>query len=120
MGDFMYEMKPLVCLFGGVIALILGENIEGALSSLTLFFSGSLVWIHRSHARRKDRRTKKTITYSELTIDWYELKPFIYIAVGFIVPYFYQLSWALLLSTILIWSGSHVLILRIFNRKYAF
>lgn len=120
MDDFVYELKPSVCLIGGVITLILGDNILAALSGLILFFSGSYIWICRSDARRKDKIYGKRAGSNQHPINWYEIKPFASIAAGLIIPYFNLHALVFFAVLLLIWSGTYILIMRATNRKYAF
>ena len=52
----LYEVLPLVYLFGGTILLVFGQSALVLVSATLFYCAGAFIWIMRSENRRTDSR----------------------------------------------------------------
>lgn len=81
----LYEVLPLVYLFGGTTLLVFGQS-NLVLVSATLFYcAGAFIWIMRSENRRTDIRVGPSHKFIFLPETLYEVKPFFYLFIGLLL-----------------------------------
>ncbi len=80
----VYELIPYGCLVAGVAVILPASNWGQELFGLLLFFSGALIWIWRSSARRRDAARPRGKQWL-LPRGLYEQLPFLCIAVALLV-----------------------------------
>ena len=81
----LYEVLPLVYLFGGTILLVFGQSTLVLVSATLFYCAGAFIWIMRSENRRTDSRVGPSHKFIFLPEILYEVKPFFYLFIGLLL-----------------------------------
>ena len=81
----LYEVLPLVYLFGGTILLVFGQSALVLVSATLFYCAGAFIWIMRSENRRTDSRVGPSHKFIFLPEILYEVKSFFYLFIGLLL-----------------------------------
>ncbi|OOZ43874.1 hypothetical protein BOW37_09150 [Solemya velum gill symbiont] len=79
---FYNELIPYICIWGGIGITLATQPGLTHLFAIVLYLAGSLIWLMRSNARRKDSQNSKQVSQRRWKIPFllYEPYPFLLLA----------------------------------------
>ncbi|RKF14255.1 hypothetical protein DBZ36_16450 [Alginatibacterium sediminis] len=85
----IYEALPLMYLVLGALSIVFLEPALAKIGGLLLFMSGSITWVMRSNARRRDDFKTHHVQGIFLPEAYYEFFPFLLLGISVLLAAFY-------------------------------
>lgn len=111
----IYEIIPYFYILLGAGCLLIANTIIPTLIGVYLFFNGANIWRLRSNARRVDHKVNRK--HVKKHYYYYEFKPFILLALSFLLINWFPHQLVTLASLMMGLIALLIIVLRVLNRR---